>query len=81
MQRVSWDLAQPEARIQRWCREHAVRCMALTPVFLRHRDGPRLHWVYDGHWTAAGHALAATTLAATVREAETVTRRDDKEGA
>lgn len=64
MQKIEWDLAAPEARIERWCRAHDVHCIALTPVFLQQRDGQRLHWVHDGHWTEAGHALAATTLAA-----------------
>jgi hypothetical protein len=67
MQNVEWDLAAPEARVEVWCREHGVPCVELTPVFLAHKDGPRLHWVYDGHWTEAGHALAGNTLANTLR--------------
>lgn len=73
MQRVTWDLAAPETRLEGWCREQYVQCVSLTPVFMQHCDEKRLHWVYDGHWTEAGHALAATTLAAALR-ADEVTR-------
>ena len=67
MQKVEWDLAAPEARVEHWCRAHEVPYVSLTPVFLAQKTGTRLHWVYDGHWTEAGHALAASTLAMTLR--------------
>lgn len=68
MQKVEWDLAAPEARVQRWCQERNVACVALMPKFLEQRDSTRLHWVHDGHWTEAGHALAAQTLAAAIQD-------------
>jgi hypothetical protein len=67
MQKVEWDLAAPEARVEAWCRRREVSCVPLTPVFLGRRDGARLHWAHDGHWTAAGHALAATALSEALR--------------
>lgn len=69
MQGRRWDLAAPEKRVERWCADNEVPCVALSPAFLAGRDaGARLHYVHDGHWTAAGHALAAATVASALRE-------------
>jgi hypothetical protein len=69
MSEVRWDLEAPERRFVAWCSSERIQCLQLTPVFAAHRgDGPRLHWVHDGHWTAAGHALAAQSTAAFLRE-------------
>jgi hypothetical protein len=64
MAAVRWDLEAPEARLLAWCEATGVACVPLSPVFERAAaDGPRLHFLYDGHWTEAGHALAARTVA------------------
>ena len=69
MRTITWDLAAPERKVLQWCDAHDVPCLPLSPVFTaRREEGPRLHWVYDGHWTAAGHALAARTLADFLRQ-------------
>jgi hypothetical protein len=76
MQAVRWDLAAPEERAQRWCGENKVLCVPLSPAFLARRDqGPRLHYVHDGHWTAAGHALAAAVVASALRERSALSAR------
>jgi SGNH hydrolase-like domain, acetyltransferase AlgX len=59
-----WDFDAPDRRVLAWCDKNDVPCLPLYPEFAAHRDdGPRLHFVYDGHWTAAGHALAARSVA------------------
>lgn len=73
MQKVEWDLAGPEARVQRWCGEHDVTCVPLMPAFQARLSGARLHWVHDGHWTEAGHTLAANVLAAAIKNQESRT--------
>ncbi len=63
MQQLQWDLNGPERRTLAWCARSGVSCLAMSPAFVARRDqGPRLHFVHDGHWTAAGHALAAQTM-------------------
>lgn len=81
MQQIEWDLAAPEARVERWCRTHDVSCISLTPVFLSQKDDARLHWVYDGHWTEAGHALAAKSIAAAFRSENVTTQKTHAPGA
>jgi hypothetical protein len=68
MQHVAWDLDGPERRVLAWCERAGVPCVQLSPAFRARRDGPRLHFVYDGHWTAAGHALAAQQVAGFLHE-------------
>jgi hypothetical protein len=81
MQKTEWDLAAPEARVERWCREHDVPCVSLTAAFLTQREGTRLHWTYDGHWTAAGHAVAAGAIAAALRSHEAIKEKAHHDGA
>jgi hypothetical protein len=64
MQSQTWDLDAPQHRIEAWCAQHGVPCVALTPPFREAaaRGGEALHFHHDGHWTAAGHRLAASIL-------------------
>jgi hypothetical protein len=68
MQQITWDLAGPERHVLDWCARAGVPCVQLSPAFEAQRDGPRLHFQYDGHWTAAGHAVAARTVADFLRQ-------------
>jgi len=65
MQNRQWDLDGPQHRVEAWCAEHGVRCLALAPAFRAALavDSTPLHFHHDGHWTAAGHRLAASELA------------------
>lgn len=70
MRERKWDLEAPELRVVRWCKENAIPCIRLSPVFAKHaRQGESLHFMYDGHWNAKGHALAARTVAASLEQA------------
>lgn len=63
MQQQRWDLDGPQHRVQAWCVEHGVPCLALAPAFRAAAGGGEsLHFHHDGHWTAAGHRLAAAEL-------------------
>jgi SGNH hydrolase-like domain, acetyltransferase AlgX len=64
MQAQRWDLDGPQHRIEGWCAQHNVPCVALAPAFraAAAHGGEPLHYHHDGHWTAAGHHLAATVL-------------------
>jgi len=71
LQGGGWDLDAPQRRIETWCEQHGVRCLALAPAFrevARAGQGP-LHYPRDGHWTPAGHALAATVLTNYLKDA------------
>jgi lysophospholipase L1-like esterase len=64
MESQSWDLDAPQRRVETWCAQHGVPCVALAPPFrtaAAHGSEP-LHYHHDGHWTAAGHRLAASVL-------------------
>jgi hypothetical protein len=60
----TWDLDAPQQRIEAWCVQHGVPCVALAPPFRAQaaQGGAPLHYHHDGHWTAAGHRLAASVL-------------------
>jgi hypothetical protein len=60
----TWDLDAPQQRIEKWCVQHDVPCVALAPSFRAQaaRGGEPLHYHHDGHWTVAGHRLAASVL-------------------
>jgi hypothetical protein len=64
MQGRQWDLEWPRQRVEAWCREQHVDCIAMAPDFeaAAAQGGEPLHFAQDGHWTAAGHRLAARTL-------------------
>lgn len=64
MQSQSWDLNAPQQRIESWCAQHGVPCVALAPPFREAaaRGGEPLHFHHDGHWTAAGHRLTSSVL-------------------
>jgi hypothetical protein len=65
-----WDLEAPELRVVQWCKENAIPCIRLSPLFVEQaRRGESLHFMYDGHWNAKGHALAARTVAASLEQA------------
>jgi hypothetical protein len=70
MQRLGWDLDEPERRVLRWCVENGVACVPLSEAFRARRSGPPLHYRRDGHWTADGHALAAEATVRFLREAD-----------
>ena len=70
MREREWDLEAPELRVVRWCKEHAIPCIRLSPVFAEQAEqGESLHFMYDGHWNPKGHALAARTVAASLEQA------------
>jgi hypothetical protein len=60
-----WDLDAPQRRVETWCAEHGVPCVALSPLLraAATRSAEPLHFHHDGHWSAAGHRLAASVLA------------------
>lgn len=60
----TWDLDAPQRRIEAWCRQHGVPCVALAPAFRTQaaQGGEPLHYHHDGHWTVAGHRVAASVL-------------------
>ncbi|MFI5396482.1 MAG: GDSL-type esterase/lipase family protein [Candidatus Binatia bacterium] len=64
MQNEPWDLDAPQHRMEAWCAQHGVPCLALAPAFRAAAGtGAPLHYHHDGHWTVAGHRLAANELA------------------
>jgi hypothetical protein len=68
MASMQWELQGPERRLMRWCEATGVPCLRLSPAFEEAAaNGPRLHFLHDGHWTEAGHALAARTVAGFLR--------------
>lgn len=79
MAAVQWDLAGPEGRLLRWCDAAGVPCLRLSPAFAAATDGPRLHFLYDGHWTEVGHALAARAVADFLETKQLVPRARSKE--
>lgn len=76
MRNREWDLEAPELRVVKWCKENAIPCFRLSPVFARHaEEGESLHFMYDGHWNAKGHALAARMIAASLEQAGLLERK------
>jgi lysophospholipase L1-like esterase len=64
MQNRQWDLDGPQHRVESWCAEHGVPCLALAPAFRAAAgNSAPLHFHHDGHWTAVGHRLAAAEMA------------------
>jgi hypothetical protein len=64
MRLQTWDLDAPQRRIEAWCVQHGVPCVALAPPFRTQaaQGGAPLHFHQDGHWTVDGHRLAASVL-------------------
>ncbi len=60
----TWDLDAPQQRVETWCAEHGVPCVAVAPMFraAASTSAEPLHFHHDGHWSAAGHRLAASVL-------------------
>jgi lysophospholipase L1-like esterase len=64
MQNRQWNLDGPQHRVEAWCTEHGVPCLALAPAFrAAAASSAPLHYHHDGHWTAPGHQLAAAETA------------------
>lgn len=65
MQNFSWDLEQPERKIEATLTKLNIDYVRLLPTFREaaaEEPGIRLHFRGDGHWTPEGHALAARVL-------------------
>lgn len=62
-----FDLDQSNHRIMDFCREHAIRCLDLTPAFREAARRQNLYLPYDDHFNERGHAVAAKEAAAYVR--------------
>ncbi len=80
MQQRQWDLDGPQHRVESWCVEHGVPCLALAPAFRAAAGGEPLHFHHDGHWTAAGHHLAAVELTHFLEHAGIVPTRETGAG-
>ena len=62
-----FDYGQPDRLLKKFAAQHAVDCLNLTPVFLKHhlKTGKSLHGfgsMETGHWNENGHALAAEEM-------------------
>jgi hypothetical protein len=65
MRDMNWNLDQPNARLERFCRQQNVPFLSLEPRFRQEtvQEGRRLHWKYDGHWNVEGNDLASKLIA------------------
>ena len=65
MRDMEWDLDQPNARLERFCRQQDIPFLSLEPRFREEtiQKGRRLHWKYDGHWNVEGNDLAGRLIA------------------
>ncbi len=64
MQKLEWDLDQPDKRIERLCRENDIPFLALEPLFrIETEAGRRLHFPVNGHWNPEGNDLAGRLMA------------------
>ena len=65
MRDAEWNLDQPNARLERFCKQHDIPFLSLEPRFREEtvQKGRRLHWKYDGHWNVEGNDLAGKLVA------------------